>query len=884
LGTTDKSAVYGYPDDGTLAAALRLVRLRSLESPDAACGVNEAHVQVALTLVRVARSSQSEVILCWPSQPDGVVSIHALASLGLVSMAPTQTPTGLRVLYFPWNIRAGEAAKRALVDREWLVEVHRGGMNRQHQSRPSAGGDKIFTLHRLMVRLQDLDGEVFHKGKRRILGEYLHPTLAETCALGVLDQDALSRPLLWRTRKHTAIKKLSFDGVDAHPKASYAVLGVRGPAENVKAVISAAKSPIDAILINALQRRCEALGDSWPKQVVEMLNATRALFGKAIPVLTVTDDTWIQHVFAKEILPTHRSTSDAPVASTGVSAVLMEPARIYEVREPFVADGAQDIHFHAPSGAPTSIEDIYRQLIKDAYDLNERDVMDLFVQSRSGFRQFVSLPASLSEWKQFLFEESGLSNDDAADAVDDLDARRSLREALTEHSECLSVQANTELIARLVQEVSAYVDRHAAVRTATAEVFAQLLKSKLHLGERTAVVLCDDRVREFVEHLLASLVERDTNTEQPSTLLLMSFPQFRDIAEARLAKPDGVASAVILGLGRRRLMQLMGARWLPPEITVIADVGVVRAVAADAAQIERRIGLEPLGDRLSRLSLAAMECVQRCASELPSLEWNQPPPDLEASLVGGLVDLRGVGAKSDATDVQLRMDNGAIVIARPRSTIVRFDPDAPVDRFSEGVAEDLRAGDLICVLNRDFFDGVRELLGSGAAAAHEIRAYHEFVAKQVSAMPGASYTEKAARIVAQMAKRGRVIPEESRVVDWIRADRWLKDDDSTVRPHAPWRFEDFEAFLLTLGAPQLLIPRFWRLGVMMTRSARLSAASQFNETCINILTRTEDMIDQYRERSADFLKVRAQAEGTVAAVVEVRGGRNSVNEADKGAR
>ena len=113
MGALEKGTAEAcYPEDGSAASALRLVRLRSLEAPDVVCGVNESHVQAALSLVRVARSLQSEVMLCWPSPPDGVVSIHALASLGLVSLAPTKPPMGLRVLYFPWNIRAGEANTR----------------------------------------------------------------------------------------------------------------------------------------------------------------------------------------------------------------------------------------------------------------------------------------------------------------------------------------------------------------------------------------------------------------------------------------------------------------------------------------------------------------------------------------------------------------------------------------------------------------------------------------------------------------------------------------------------------------------------------------------------------------------------------------------------
>jgi hypothetical protein len=270
--------------------------------------------------------------------------------------------------------------------------------------------------------------------------------------------------------------------------------------------------------------------------------------------------------------------------------------------------------------------------------------------------------------------------------------------------------------------------------------------------------------------------------------------------------------------------------------------------------------------------LAAMECCSRSASELPSLEWNQPPPpEFDTNIAAGVVDLRGSGARPDASDLRIVTDNGGIIIARPRSTIVRFDPDAPIDAYTECFAEQLRPGDLVCVLTRAFFDGVRELLGTGAAAAREIRAYHEFVAERVSAMEGSSYRDKATRIAAEIARRGRSI-SEVRVVDWLRADRWMKEDDATVRPHAPWRYEDFEPFMLSLGAPPPLIPHFWRLGVMMTRSARLSAGSQFAQTCINILTRTEDMVDQHPERSRDLRDVRARAGRTVAAIVEVRGG------------
>jgi hypothetical protein len=848
-----------FPSDEEVSAALATLPLKRIEDPRSPVALNPAHIRLAASLVRVTRTLQSEAVLCWPAQPDGVAVLHALASLALTSFTSSQEPCGLRVLYFPWTSRAGESAKRALIDRNWLEGVHIAAINRAYQQRTTMSD--WFKFHLLMARVRDLGRVVAPKGRGPEFEAFTHPLIGETCASGPLGEPEHARPALYRVRKHTVIRKMaSFGTSDGLEKCPFALLGI-GQDSVSSGVVRQAQAPIHAVLVNAIQRRCDYLGPGWRRRIAEMLATVRKVHRVSLPVLAVTDDPWIQHVLATEILPEHHAEKARD--SVRRSTVLMEPCKLTEARGPFCAAGGDDIRLVAPSGAPASIEDSYKQLLDDAFGLGERDVHGLLIESREAFRRFVNLPGSLAEWKEYLQEHSGLFPEQQADAIGTMDATTPLARLTSDFTDCLSVQANRELIAQLVERVREYVSQHSTSRSATAEVFAKVIEEARKSDGRTAVVLADERTREFVEHLLGS----DALDEK---ILLCSLSQFRDVADGRLPFPENLTRAVLFGPGRRRLLQLMGLRHLPSTVVVVAPLGVARAVAPDAAQLATREALKPLAERLERLSIAAMDCCDRCTSHLPDLDWKEPPPpEFDATRVGGLVDLRGAVGAVQATDLVIRTDSDALILARPHSMVVRHDPDAPVDAFYGDHAESLRPGDRICVLGRDFLDEVKERFGSGTAVAKGVRAYHQLVAEKVARLPGDCFSEKASRIASQMAAGGRNV-SVSRVLDWIRADRWLRQDDMTVRPHAPWHFEDFSAFLEVLGVPKAAASALWQFGVAMTRRDRLVAASQFSDVWVSILTHTLDMADQYRDRAADIWAIRARAESSVAAVVEVR--------------
>ncbi len=858
-----------FSDEQELSELLSCVPLRSATTPETAPSVNHAHVQLALTLLRVLRTGVSDVALCWPASPDGVIALHGLAALGLASLAKTRDLEHLRVAYFPWTSRAGDSAKRVLVDRDWLVALHRAALTRALRGQANTVGTLAIKLHLAMVRLQDLDGIVHYKGKSRGTTAFLHPTLAETCAYGVVQDGAQDRVLLQRIRKYTSIRKLNFDGADRPDRSPFALFGIRAGTVVIPA-LAEGQAAVDIFVINALERRCEALGDDWPRLVSRVLTASRERWKRPLPVFAVTDSSWIQHVLARKILPEHLGTKEA--SNVAMTTVLLEPSHIYEKRPPFEASGAERIRFYAPSGVPAIIEATYRELIRDASDMAENDVLNFFIESRQAFRRCVNLPASLGDWQRYLFTASGMTVEEATEVFQSFDARLPLRKALTDYPECLSIQFHQDDIRALLEEINAFVERHTSTSSAAARVFSELLRDKLQSNVHCVVVLGDDRIREFVDHLVASLASASVSAPAVARrLLLMSLAQFREFAEGRTKPPEGISSAIVIGLGRRRLMQLLGARWLPDELAVVSDVGTVSAIAVDAERLEKRPGLRPLSERLGRVFLVAAECVEGCTKDLPALAWEQPPPpDTDAVFAGGVVDLRGLAPHQAGSDVRFLMESGQRILARRRSTVIRFDPDAPVDVFQEDFAENIRPGDQIAILGRSFFESVKEKLGSGAAVAREVRLYHNLVAQAVAAMPGASHSEKARQIMKAMAAKGRDV-SCGQVTYWIDTDRYLKEDDATVRPHAPMHYEDYVAFMQVLKAPELLIPRLWQLGVMMTRSLRLSTASQLYDMCIAILTRTNDMVAQYPERAEEFFEVRARAEATVGAVSQVFG-------------
>lgn len=823
--------------------------------------MNRGYLELSLGILRVLRTGISDVALSWPAPPDSVVALHGLAALGLASLAESRDLHHLRIAYFPWTRRAGDPAKRVLVDRDWLVGLHRAALTRTLCAHPNAVGTVATNLHSAMVRLQDLDGIVHYKGKSKGTTAFLHPMLAETCAWSVLGDDTQDRLLLNRIRKYTSISQLHFDGVDHPDRSPFALVGIvpgHDPA------LTAAEGPpsLDMIVINAMERKCEALGDDWDRQVSRVLGASRQSWKRPLPVFAVTDSSWIQHVLAHKVLPEHLGSNKASAVAT--TTVLLEPSHIYQELPPFQVAGAERIHFYAPSGAPATIEAALRDIIRDASDMGEQDVLQLAIDSRQAFRRCVTLPAPFADWKRYLFEESGLTAEEATDVFESFDARAPLRRALTEHPESLSVQFHQDAIRSILAELGAFVERHASTPSGAALVFSGLLRDKLHADSQCLVVLGDDRIREFVEHLVASLA--------PSkNVSVMSLAQFREAAEGHTTPPDGTASAILLGVGRRRLMQLFGARWLPVELAVVSDVGAVTAIAVDAERLEKRPGLHLLAERLGRVFMAAADCVEAATKGLPALAWEQPPaPDADTVFGGGVVDLRGPGLHPAGSDLRFLMDSGQRVLARRRSTVIRFDPDAPIDMFQADFAENIRPGDQIAVLGRSFFESVKETLGSRAAVAREVRTYHSLVAEAVAAMSGWSHAEKAQQIVRAMSEKGRRV-SQGQVADWIHADRYLKEDDATVRPHAPLHYEDYVAFMQVLKTPEPLIPRLWSLGVIMTRSLRLSTAFQLYDMCIAIVTRTNDMAAQYPGRTEEFLEIRARAEATVGVVSQVLG-------------
>src|SRR5262249_13664093 len=156
--------------------------------------------------------------------------------------------------------------------------------------------------------------------------------------------------------------------------------------------------------------------------------------------------------------------------------------------------------------------------------------------------------------------------------------------------------------------------------------------------------------------------------------------------------------------------------------------------------------------------------------------------------------LRGQG---DKRGLRILLDNGDSILARPRSMIVCFDPEAPINAFYSKTAQRIEKGDYVCLLSDSLMTTIKEMLGSGAAVAARVREYHRFVANKVQEIPGPE-REKIRHITALMSQHGCKVSEAA-VEDWIRAERYLEEDELTVQPHAPRDYEYFKVFMDALG-------------------------------------------------------------------------------------
>jgi hypothetical protein len=197
--------------------------------------------------------------------------------------------------------------------------------------------------------------------------------------------------------------------------------------------------------------------------------------------------------------------------------------------------------------------------------------------------------------------------------------------------------------------------------------------------------------------------------------------------------------------------------------------------------------------------------------------------------------------------------------------LVLRDDAAATTSFVERQASDVKEGDEMCAIGPAFIERARNLVNIRAAAAEEIRTYHEEVLERFSRMPGASVSEKIRSLAEAMGDPGCT----AKARYWVDIEEEIEKPMHEVVPHAPHDRETFMKFTSALGISERIAENFWLWAIVAQRSHRMRSGNLFHDAFRGILTDPHAALAQNRDRQSEIRALRLMAEEHVSMVQSI---------------
>ncbi len=834
------------PSAEVILSVTRNLPLIPVDRIDVRSGPRNPVPELVEALLRVQRTNQSEVILCWPYAPPNIAVVHALAVQALLSTPGIKNadrqqiyeePTSLRTLFYPWVRPSRLTQSGVLVDKDWVRKTNLHHINcRQSSRRPLSSS--LSDLHRALIRVKDLDGAITsRRGRAQVkLPEYAHPTLAELCPVAILNDCAPTMlGLLHRTRRFTRIPDLNIGSPDNPQTAHYMMFALHRSARPRKA-LNGALAPLHSVLIDATSRATRGLGDAWKDKYADVLATVRREFGR-VPILAVTDDPFVHGFFARELLAAHDARPDLPKKGR---VPIIQPAHYCEhgsivaaaptLRNNF--EGCEHIRAVGFGGIGGEVLISLNDLHARALSIEDDQSAQLLRRLKSVIRRCANAPGGLQLLDDFVAQNDGIET--AIQVMAGYRPQPIFNEL--ENPALALAQGYPEEIKALRYKTERFLEQYntaTPMASALEAIVGDLMgkSSKVLLTMRDGTALDFSRAR-----LLASPIgERFKKRLDLEMLIAMDYPS----TEALLREGGGnnprafrnqIGWLVLVGPKRADATRLMALPWLPREVVVIGDLDLLKSIASDSRRLSHFAAFgAPVQKRLSDLAQEGANEIARRDASRTTMMWDEPPEDdVEFIPMSSVVDL---GAKGSPEVIVLKTSNSYKIKARPGSDLVVCDWDDPANPFQRGRADQINVGDEIAVLGDAFIEGARNLLDIRATAAAGLRSYHEAVRDALSLIPGKTRWDKAIEIAKRMEDPSLI----DRVYSWINVEKYLQEDLRLVRPNAPQRWPVFVKFMAAVGRSERAARIDWTWAVVATRSRRVSAALQFHEAYLGIL-------------------------------------------------
>ena len=388
-----------------------------------------------------------------------------------------------------------------------------------------------------------------------------------------------------------------------------------------------------------------------------------------------------------------------------------------------------------------------RVIAKKLRDRGNPDASDAARSIVAKLRRSVSLPGSLAELSEFLEREAG-----DAIAADNMAAYRVSGDlAILDDPRHGATQIGSDELSSARTEVSRLVAASEAA-TPMASLLEEALAPTMRASSRTAFVFRNEMIADFALDRLSRKFDKLESKLESGVIRFTSRQGFSDLAGLASGLRNQFKRAIIVAPTRQSALEILSQPWLPDEVTLLADSDTLRFSARDAARLASQLDQPELKERLDRFAAAANARVQEIGAHVVALDEAIAPADDVEFPFGSIIDLSG-SHRGDRRLLELEMNSGQRILARPRTGLVLRDGTRSVPRFIEVAAINVSVGDEVCVISPGFVEKARTLLNITTAAAEEIRDYHDLVRKRFAALPGATPGE---RLRALCAKWGNL--------------------------------------------------------------------------------------------------------------------------------
>lgn len=830
--------------EDALAAARRLSFVDLEAEPRDSRLLNRPTLALIERFICVLRDRSSIAVLQWPRGVRDNSILHPLAMLAILGSPPERKKDGFgwcaavpdfRTLYFPWRgIGTGTVQRRVLVDRHEVTKHNQLHLTRELVKEAEASPELRY-LHVTLGHLNQL------KLRDATKPHLAHPTLGELYptfgALGGEDAPTTFgcalHELFGRVRHGAALDRLQ-DHRPELSKPANAPFGFFGicPRSNLKAALQhpaiAEGRPPDICLLDLGSPGLNRLGHGWEAHIRKFLELLAAMIPET-PVLAVTQDIYVhrrcEYLLADAGLAAHPSGRDRPS-----SRVIVRSSENCFADDPDIGEVTDvQFRFHSAGGQGAAA---LRTLANAARESSDPVVAGILRHTMGDLRRTMSLPCGLGAAHEVLFDAADgfLERRSAGTVLStirkqlELSADGAERERLVNAERMIDAAfsefENDTPIGSLLGEVAASL-----ARRSSPSVIAFATDQELVLGRRRLCTYDEDGER-IKSRLESSFIRLATFRALDAELGRIESGRERNSWKRLL----------VVAPPRDQLAILLGRKWLPEEIIVLADREFVDRLAGTYGALASHpdlAGAGRIGSRLAKAAAAAK--AEAKARDVPAIDLDlepHPPTVVEDNII----DLTAGDDEDDGQDVvELGLESGRVMRVRPGGLVIRHERFADVNPFERAFAREVSRGDTIVVPNKAFVQEARALLPVRILAHTRVEVYHTAVEARLTTLPGATRAAKARYVLERLRASGARNVADETVADWLKVADHKLEPPERLRPHAPQRWREFRAFTEVLNVPLPLAEAIWREGIEPLRTGRRRAGARMAQAFISVL-------------------------------------------------